>query len=241
MSGWLPPGAARRLRQDDALVRIDERVTEKLSVIYLVRHGETTWNQEGRHHGHDDSPLTERGIEQAHAAAWVLQRAIPDVRAVCIETSPLGRARQTAAIISEALGLDVDAAVVTPLLIEHDLGAWQGLTRAEIDSQYPNARRERRANKWNYVVPCGESYAFVAARARQWLANERHAPITIAVTHGKISRTIQGAYAGLTPSETLARSHHQNRIYQLFAGQVVEMSCELSRPSTDLVRHPMAR
>ena len=64
-------------------------------------------------------------------------------------------------------------------------------------------------------------------RARKAMACEQaHAPITIAVTHAIISRTIQGAYGGFTPSETVARSHRQDRIYRLHAGQVEEMSCE---------------
>jgi broad specificity phosphatase PhoE len=196
-------------------------------VIYLVRHGETTWNRVGRQQGHDDSPLTDLGIEQARAAGLLLRRAIPDIHNnISIETSPLGRARQTALIISEPLGLDPSAILVTPLLIEHHLGCWQGLTHEEIDARYPGAWQAREENKWNYVVPGGESYALVAERAKLWLANQRHAAITIAVTHAIISRTIQGAYGGLTPSQTVARSHRQDRIYHLHDGRVEEMLCK---------------
>ena len=195
-------------------------------MIYLVRHGETTWNRVGRQQGHDDSPLTELGIEQARAAGRLLQRSIPDIQSICVETSPLGRARQTALIISEILGLDPNAILVTPLLIEYHLGCWQGLTHAEIDERYPGAWQTREENKWNYVVPGGESYVRVAERAKQWLARARYAPITIAVTHAIISRTIQGAYGGFTPSETVARSHRQDRIYHLYEGRVEEMSCQ---------------
>ena len=195
------------------------------NVIYLVRHGETTWNRVGRQQGHNDSPLTELGIEQARAAGRKLQRLIPDIHNVCIETSPLGRARQTAIILSEVLGLDPNEILVAPLLIEHHLGNWQGLTHSEIDARDPGALQAREEHKWDYVVPGGESYALVADRAKQWLASKRHAPITIAVTHAIISRTLQGAYEGFTPSETVARSHRQDRIYRLHAGQVEEMSC----------------
>ena len=195
------------------------------NVIYLVRHGETTWNRVGRQQGHNDSPLTELGIEQARAAGRMLQRAIPDIRNVWIETSPLGRARQTALILGEILGLDPNAILVTPLLIEHHLGNWQGLTHAEIDARYPGALQAREERKWDYVVPGGESYALVAERAKQWLASKRHALITIAVTHAIISRTLQGAYGGFTPSETVNRSHRQDCIYRLHAGRVEEMSC----------------
>jgi broad specificity phosphatase PhoE len=192
-------------------------------MIYLVRHGETTWNRVGRQQGHDDSPLTETGLEQARAAGRTLRREISDIQSVCIETSPLGRARQTARIISVVLGLDPETIIVTPLLIEHHLGSWQGLTHAEIDDRYPGAWQAREENKWEYVVPGGESYALVAERAKHWLASARHAPITIAVTHAIISRTLQGAYGGFTPRETVARSHRQDCIYRLHQGRVEEM------------------
>ena len=195
-------------------------------MIYLVRHGETTWNRAGRQQGHDDSPLTETGIDQARAAGRTLRREIIDIQSVCIETSPLGRARQTARIVSEVLGLDPNSIIVTPLLVEHHLGSWQGLTAEEIDARYPGSWQAREDNKWDYVVPGGESYARVAERAKRWLASNRHASITIAVTHAIISRTIQGAYGRLTPRETVARSHRQDRIYRLHAGEVEELACE---------------
>jgi len=194
-------------------------------VIYLVRHGETTWNQVGRQQGHLDSPLTPRGIEQARAAGRALRRALPDVHTVCIETSPLGRARQTATILCDELGLEESALVVAPLLIEANFGVWQGLTHAEIDAQYPRARQAREAHKWDYMIPGGESYALIDVRARQWLASRRHAPVTIAVTHEMFSRTVQGAYGALTQTETLARSHRQDHIYRLQDGRIAELLC----------------
>jgi broad specificity phosphatase PhoE len=194
------------------------------STIYLVRHGETTWNCVGRQQGHLDSPLTPKGIEQARAAGRTLRRVLPDLDTVSIETSPLGRARQTATLLCEELGLDESSLVIAPLLIEASFGAWQGLTHAEIDARYPGARQAREANKWHYVVPGGESYALVDARARRWLACRRHGQVTIAVTHEMLSRTMQGAYAALTQAETLGRSHPQDRIYWLHDGRIAELT-----------------
>jgi broad specificity phosphatase PhoE len=198
-------------------------------VIYLVRHGETTWNRVGRQQGHHDSPLTDVGIEQSRAAGLTLRGAIADRRTACIETSPLGRARQTAAILAEVLGFEDDALVVAPLLAEHHLGNWEGLTRAEIDARYPGARQEREARKWDYVVPGGESYARLSLRAQEWLTSPRRAAITIAVTHEAISRTIQGAYAAMSVDATLARSHRQDRIYRLHGGRLDEIVCDPRR------------
>jgi broad specificity phosphatase PhoE len=194
-------------------------------MIYLVRPGETTWNREGRQQGHLDSPLTSKGIAQARAAGLALRKVLPEPLQVCVETSPIGRARQTAALLCADLGLDVNSLVVSPLLIEHHLGAWQGLTNAEIDKRYPGVRLAREKDKWNYAVPGGESYALAYKRAQQWLAQPRHAPVTVAVTHEMCSRALQGAYARLSPAETLGRTHHQGRIYRLHDARIEEIPC----------------
>lgn len=69
--------------------------------LTLVRHGTTEWMEQGRLHGISDSPLSERGRREAQlAAAWLAGRPFD-----AFYTSPLGRARQTAEIISRAVGL----------------------------------------------------------------------------------------------------------------------------------------
>jgi broad specificity phosphatase PhoE len=194
-------------------------------VIYLVRHGETVWNAAGRQQGHLDSDLTATGIAQARAAGRALRRVLSDLQGVVVESSPLGRAKQTAALICVELDIPAGDIAVSPLLIEHGLGVWQGLTYAEIDDLYPGARAQRETDKWDYRVEGGESYALVAERARLWLST-RTASVTIAVTHEMISRTIQGAYAALSPQETLGRSHRQGQIYRLADGQITELRAD---------------
>ncbi|WP_150461691.1 histidine phosphatase family protein [Nesterenkonia ebinurensis] len=71
--------------------------------ILLARDGQTEWNREGRQQGRLDSPLTELGRSQARAVAELLR----DFSVDGILVSPMGRARATAAIISEALGVPV--------------------------------------------------------------------------------------------------------------------------------------
>ncbi|MTD13068.1 histidine phosphatase family protein [Nakamurella sp. YIM 132087] len=90
--------------------------------LHLVRHGRSTWNEQGLVQGQTAAPeLTERGREQAHAAAAQLA----GVDATLLLTSDLTRAAQTADIIGAALGL---TPVPTPALREMHLGEWQGLT-----------------------------------------------------------------------------------------------------------------
>jgi probable phosphoglycerate mutase len=97
--------------------------------ILLVRHGESTWNADGRWQGQADPPLTERGREQAYEAS----RSIGSVDAIV--ASDLERATVTAEIIASALA--IDPVIVEPRFRERDAGAFSGLTRAEIHAGYP--------------------------------------------------------------------------------------------------------
>ncbi len=112
--------------------------------------------------------------------------------------------------------------------MEHALGAWEGLTYAEIDEHFPGARQAREADKWRYVIDGGESYALASERARRWLAG-CVAAVTVAVTHEMISRVVQDAYASLSPAEALARSHPHDRLYRLDGGEITSM--ELAPPT----------
>jgi broad specificity phosphatase PhoE len=197
--------------------------------IFIIRACETVGEREGRQLGYLDSPISARGIEQAQAAGRALKGALGDQRSVCIETSPLGRAGHTSALLCAELGLDPSAISVAPQLVDCGLGAWQGLTNAEIDDRYPGERRSRENKKWHYVVPGGESYADVSQRVQQWLAQPRRAQVTVAVTHRMVSRILQGCYAGMGPEDTLRRSHQQGWIYRLSKGRVEEIPCDPMR------------
>jgi broad specificity phosphatase PhoE len=70
--------------------------------LTLVRHGTTEWMEQGRLHGVSDAPLSARGRQEAELAA----RALAGRRFDAFYTSPLGRARQTASIISRSIGLE---------------------------------------------------------------------------------------------------------------------------------------
>lgn len=90
--------------------------------FYYIRHGQTDWNVEGRFQGSMDIPLNETGIAQAHAAKSLLA----DLPITHIYSSPLERARVTADIANEALGLGI-----TDLrdLMEVNFGVMEGKLR----------------------------------------------------------------------------------------------------------------
>jgi len=97
--------------------------------ILLVRHGQSTWNEAGLWQGRANPPLTALGRRQASLAAM----AVGTVDVVCAST--LDRARETAQIIADAIG--VGPVLELAGMVERDAGEWSGLTRAEIEHGYP--------------------------------------------------------------------------------------------------------
>ena len=106
-----------------------------MSRILLVRHGQSTWNADGRWQGQADPPLSDLGVAQALVAS----RSLDDLDVVW--ASDLERAHVTARHIAEPQGL---AVVTDERLRERHAGEWTGLTRAQIDAQYPGFLAERR-------------------------------------------------------------------------------------------------
>jgi broad specificity phosphatase PhoE len=98
-------------------------------VAYLVRHGRTELNAAGCLRGHADPPLDDVGRTEAERLA----KLFVGVRVGAIFTSPLQRARQTAAPIAETTG-------VHPLVVfrfaDRDFGRWNGARRAEVERQF---------------------------------------------------------------------------------------------------------
>ena len=100
--------------------------------ILMVRHGQSVWNAEGRWQGQADPPLSPLGHEQAAAAAEYVKTMEPFDGVV---SSTQDRAATTAAIIAEANGFPPP--FKTADLTERHAGEWSGLTREDIDRDYP--------------------------------------------------------------------------------------------------------
>ncbi|MCU0495421.1 MAG: histidine phosphatase family protein [Chloroflexaceae bacterium] len=103
------------------------------TTLYLIRHGETDWNMEGRWQGQTDVPLNSVGQRQAELLAARLRTE--DIYFDAIYSSDLARAYQTAWAVGAALAVPVQ---LLPPLREIDLGAWSGLTAPEIKSRFPD-------------------------------------------------------------------------------------------------------
>jgi 2,3-bisphosphoglycerate-dependent phosphoglycerate mutase len=149
-----------------------------VTTLLLVRHGETDWNADGRLQGHTDRPLSDFGRRQARRLAEELEGE--ELQA--IYSSDLARARETAEIVGERLGLPVE---LDPDLREKDWGNWEGLTAVERD-------------RVEFVGESTGAHQERTLRALRLIA-ERHPGDgrVLVVTHGGSMRRVQAAALGL--------------------------------------------
>jgi broad specificity phosphatase PhoE len=99
--------------------------------FFLVRHGETKSNKEGRFRGRIDVPLNENGIQQAKSLSQILENESFNA----IYSSPLSRALETAKIIAGDRGIPI---IVDERIHNISLGSWEGKLKSEIREKFPN-------------------------------------------------------------------------------------------------------
>jgi broad specificity phosphatase PhoE len=145
--------------------------------LLLVRHGETDWNAEGRLQGHTDRPLSDYGRAQARRLADDLEGEELEA----IYASDLARARETAEIAGERLGLSV---VLDPDLREKDWGNWEGLTAVERD-------------RVEFAGESTEAHQERMLRALHRIAERHPGGRVLVVTHGGSMRRVQTKVLGL--------------------------------------------
>jgi probable phosphoglycerate mutase len=192
-------------------------------MIYLVRHGQTAFNAEGRIQGAKDSALTSLGVEQGRRIGRLLRGLTPpDVRLVA---SPLGRAQHTARLIREeaeiATGIETDGR-----LAEISLGEWDGLLRDDIRQLSPDFDAGPQRWSWFFRAPGADTYEALAERLGGWLEETRERPgVTIAVSHGVAGRILRGLFAGLPRDEALMLDIPQDACFRLLDGRIERIDC----------------
>lgn len=146
--------------------------------IFVIRHGQTELNKKGIINGHIDDPLSPEGIEQAKAAAPFLPKTIKH-----IYSSSLGRAKQTAEILNEALGVPL---TFHDELKEVNFGILNGTPFLD-----EHKKRHRMLDyDWG---PSGESFEAVKARVAGFLEKvkmESKTEEALIVAHGGIIRLL---------------------------------------------------
>ncbi len=187
-------GRSRPIRQTHAGRGADATLATEM---LLVRHGQTDWNVERRRQGRAGPGINARGRAEAQGAA----KALLDTPVDAIYTSDLARARETAEVIGEALGLPVR---VDPRLRERDQGEWDGVLTDDVQARYPEAYTRMLIDPLNSGPPGGETGRQVLARvtaALDDIAACHPGRRVVVVTHsGPIALVHWLAAAGLDPA-----------------------------------------
>lgn len=186
--------------------------------LFLVRHGETDWNREGRLQGSQDIPLNELGREQAAEAAGRLRDLVSGYAGLDFVASPMHRARETMEILRHQLGLPPKAYRVDDRLRELTFGSWEGFTWREIRKSARELALARERDKWGFVPPEGESYRMLAERIRPVL--EGFKGETVMVSHGGVARAVLALVGAVAPTEAAMVDIWQGKILMVDGSRV---------------------
>jgi len=191
------------------------------ATIYLIRHGETTWNRIGRLQGQADSPLTLHGTRQAEAIGNALCQHLATFN-YTMWASPLNRTRQTASIICDVIGHEYEAITFDERLMEITLGDRDGYPGwRELARDHPKEAEVRRRDPWNFRHPNGESSQMVENRVRPLLGEwERLDGVHVVVSHGVAIKIIRGLYLSLTTDEIMMLERPQEAFHRLRGGRI---------------------
>lgn len=160
--------------------------------IYLTRHGQTQWNIEGRMQGHNDSPLTQDGIDNAERLRMHLNDTCFDV----IYSSPIGRSVKTAEIIRGKKSIPI---ILDDSLKEMDLSIWEGLYKKFVEEKYPEEYQIFWGKPHLYKPKGSESFFDVQQRALAFIKKiitEKEQGNVLLVTHTIPLRSIMIHYSG---------------------------------------------
>lgn len=125
-------------------------MSDHITRLLVIRHGETAWNLEARIQGHTDIPLNEHGRWQAERLAL----ALSDEGLDALYTSDLQRARDTAQAVARATGLPLQ---LDQGLRERNFGRLEGMTQNEVALQWPEEGRRWRERDPTYGPEEGET------------------------------------------------------------------------------------
>lgn len=180
--------------------------------IWLARHGQTEWNLEGRYQGRQNSPLTNIGQQQAERLGqfW----ADKNVRQIYV--SPLGRARETAGIVNQALQSRVE---VMDDLAEMSFGVFEGRTKAETKITHPDfyANRKEVEQKIKLPYPDGESYEDVLTRLLAPILSLLAKEVEILlIAHNSVNKVIRGILLGQTLEQVVGHDQKNDQVVQIF-------------------------
>ncbi len=151
-----------------------------LGTLYLVRHGRTRLNREKVFRGRLDVPLDEVGEAEGRAAAG----ALSGVRFDHVYASPLSRAQQTAAFLSEAVGMPVET---EEAFCDIDYGLWTERRDEDIRRESSELHAQWLAEPGEVRFPDGEGLADVRGRVAGALGRIADGDGTVAIVSHRVT------------------------------------------------------
>lgn len=159
--------------------------------VYLIRHGQTKWNVEGKLQGHTDEPLNEEGEKQA----LVLKEKMEKVSFAAAFSSDLSRAHRTAAIVLGSQNVEIEK---NPALRERYMGTWEGRLTSELKFWFKGqgisaedlSKEEYLSYKWQADI---ESYAEVYQRLNDFIITQAISRLGSSIllsSHGGVLRAL---------------------------------------------------
>ena len=177
--------------------------------IYIGRHGQNQDNADGILNGHRDMALTDIGIQQAHELAEGIQKE--DFTFDVVYTSPLSRAKKTAEIVCETLG--IAKPIVLEAAIERDFGVMTGKLVKDIEPLCAPDIIKTDMVTYFLSPEGGETFSALLERASRVLddikAKHPDGSILI-VTHGDFGKMLYAAYYRLSWEDILTQFHFGN-------------------------------
>lgn len=161
--------------------------------ILLFRHGAAEGSEDGRFISRTDVSLLPEGMAQIRASAARARRWLTAAEAVPVYSSPLLRARESAAVLLRELGLAEKAPRIVEAFLELDLGRWEGETQASLTAKEPERLRAHYADFVHSQAPGGESLMDLAERVRpafRKIREETAGSVAIVVAHAAVNRVI---------------------------------------------------
>ncbi|MDG2307334.1 MAG: 2,3-bisphosphoglycerate-dependent phosphoglycerate mutase [Candidatus Binatia bacterium] len=177
-----------------------------MSILVLLRHGQSQWNLENKFTGWVDVPLTEQGIEEAHRAGKLLKES--GIAFARCFTSELERAQETLRIALEEMGLPDLPVTREQALNERHYGDLQGLDKAETAKKYGDEQVHIWRRSYDVAPPNGESLKHTAARTLPYFSLQIRTCLdagenVLVAAHGNSLRSIVMELEKLTREQVL--------------------------------------
>ena len=174
--------------------------------LFLIRHGQTDWNVEGKIQGSADIELNKTGIKQAEELSHKVLEA--GYKFSKIYSSPQKRAVKTAEILSEVNKVDY---ISIAGLEEINLGEWEGLSWTEVKEKYPTEYEEWYINRRYTKPPKGEAYEDMLQRVLKSIYKiiSENSKDVVIVTHSAVIMCIQ-CYITNTPFSEMMKFKADN-------------------------------